>query len=229
MRAAKSPMPPSSSAGTPRKRCASPASSAPRPSGTNRIIVDYQPIGICVLITPWNFPAAMATRKIAPALAAGCTVILKPRRETPLTAFALAAIYAEAGVPAGVVNVITTTKPGPLTAAMLADPRVRKLSFTGSTGVGRTLLARSRQARDFLLDGTGRQCALHRLRRCRSRRRARRRHDRQDAQCRRGLHRRQPLLCAVGHPRRLRRRAGRAHGGAQGRRGHRCRRPTAAR
>ncbi|WP_421914294.1 NAD-dependent succinate-semialdehyde dehydrogenase [Mesorhizobium sp.] len=110
------------------------------PSGTNRIVVDYEPIGICVLITPWNFPAAMATRKIAPALAAGCTVILKPASETPLTAYALAALYSDAGVPAGVINVLTTTNPGPLTSAMLADPRVRKLSFTGSTGVGRTLL-----------------------------------------------------------------------------------------
>ncbi|WP_411969906.1 NAD-dependent succinate-semialdehyde dehydrogenase [Mesorhizobium sp. CA12] len=111
------------------------------PSGANRIVVDYQPIGICVLITPWNFPAAMATRKIAPALAAGCTVILKPASETPLTAYALAALYEDAGVPPGVVNVLTTSNPGPLTAAMLADPRVRKLSFTGSTGVGRVLLA----------------------------------------------------------------------------------------
>jgi succinate-semialdehyde dehydrogenase / glutarate-semialdehyde dehydrogenase len=111
------------------------------PSGANRIITDHQPIGICVLITPWNFPAAMATRKIGPALAAGCTVILKPATETPLTAYALAALYEEAGVPPGVVNVLTTTKPGPLVAAMLADSRVRKLSFTGSTGVGRTLLA----------------------------------------------------------------------------------------
>ncbi|WP_411966435.1 NAD-dependent succinate-semialdehyde dehydrogenase [Mesorhizobium sp. ESP-6-4] len=111
------------------------------PSGANRIVVDYQPIGICVLITPWNFPAAMATRKIAPALAAGCTVILKPASETPLTAYALAALYEDAGVPPGVVNVLTTSNPGPLTAAMLADPRMRKLSFTGSTGVGRVLLA----------------------------------------------------------------------------------------
>jgi succinate-semialdehyde dehydrogenase/glutarate-semialdehyde dehydrogenase len=111
------------------------------PSGTNRIIVDYQPIGVCLLITPWNFPAAMATRKIAPALAAGCTVILKPASETPLTAYALASIYEEAGVPKGVVNVLTTTSPGPLTAHILADPRVRKLSFTGSTGVGRQLLS----------------------------------------------------------------------------------------
>ncbi|HWK34033.1 MAG TPA: NAD-dependent succinate-semialdehyde dehydrogenase [Hyphomicrobium sp.] len=111
------------------------------PSGNNHIIVEYEPIGICVLITPWNFPAAMATRKIAPALAAGCTVILKPASETPLTAYALATLYRDAGVPDGVVNVITTTKPGPVTAAMLDDLRVRKLSFTGSTAVGRTLLA----------------------------------------------------------------------------------------
>lgn len=111
------------------------------PSGGNRIIVDYEPIGIAVLITPWNFPAAMATRKIAPALAAGCTVVLKPASETPLTAYALAALYSEAGVPDGVVNVLTTTNPGTVTAAMLNDSRVRKLSFTGSTGVGRLLLA----------------------------------------------------------------------------------------
>lgn len=111
------------------------------PSGTNRIIVQYQPVGISVLITPWNFPAAMATRKIGPALAAGCTCILKPATETPLTAFAIAEILAEAGVPEGVVNVITTSSPGPVISAMLHDPRVRKLSFTGSTAVGRRLLA----------------------------------------------------------------------------------------
>ncbi|MBH0239590.1 NAD-dependent succinate-semialdehyde dehydrogenase [Methylobrevis albus] len=111
------------------------------PAGGNHIIVDYEPMGICVLITPWNFPAAMATRKIAPALAAGCTVVLKPASETPLTAYVLAALYEEAGVPPGVVNVLTTSAPGEVTAAMLADPRVRKLSFTGSTPVGRTLLA----------------------------------------------------------------------------------------
>lgn len=111
------------------------------PSGANHILVDHDPIGIAVLITPWNFPAAMATRKIGPALAAGCTVILKPASETPLTAFAMGRLGAMAGVPAGVVNVITTSQPGPVVNAMLADPRVRKLSFTGSTGVGRTLLA----------------------------------------------------------------------------------------
>ena len=111
------------------------------PSGSHNILVDHEPIGISLLITPWNFPAAMATRKIGPALAAGCTVILKPASETPLTAFALARLAAEAGVPRGVINVLTTTQPGPVSAAILADPRVRKLSFTGSTGVGRMLLA----------------------------------------------------------------------------------------
>ncbi len=110
------------------------------PSGANRILVQYQPVGVSVLVTPWNFPAAMATRKIGPALAAGCTVVLKPAKETPLSALAVAAILAEAGVPDGVVNVLPTAAPGPVVGAMLADPRVRKLSFTGSTEVGRQLL-----------------------------------------------------------------------------------------
>jgi succinate-semialdehyde dehydrogenase/glutarate-semialdehyde dehydrogenase len=92
------------------------------------------------MVTPWNFPAAMATRKIGPALAAGCTVILKPARDTPLTALAIADILDEAGVPPGVVNVLPTRRSGPVVSAMLHDPRVRKLSFTGSTEVGRVLL-----------------------------------------------------------------------------------------
>jgi len=111
------------------------------PSGQNKILVQYQPIGISLLITPWNFPAAMATRKIAPALGAGCTVILKPAVETPLTALAVAQIMLEAGVPPGVVNVITPNDPGPVCSAIMHDPRVRKMSFTGSTAVGRKLLA----------------------------------------------------------------------------------------
>jgi succinate-semialdehyde dehydrogenase / glutarate-semialdehyde dehydrogenase len=111
------------------------------PGGANKILVQYQPIGISLLITPWNFPAAMATRKIAPALGAGCTVILKPAIETPLTAFAVAQIMLEAGVPPGVMNVITPKDPGPVCAAIMRDPRVRKMSFTGSTAVGRKLLA----------------------------------------------------------------------------------------
>jgi succinate-semialdehyde dehydrogenase / glutarate-semialdehyde dehydrogenase len=110
------------------------------PSGANRILVVRHPVGVSVLVTPWNFPAAMATRKIGPALAAGCTVVLKPAKETPLTAFAVADILRESGVPAGVVNVVCTAKAGPLVSAMLADARVRKLSFTGSTEVGRVLL-----------------------------------------------------------------------------------------
>jgi succinate-semialdehyde dehydrogenase/glutarate-semialdehyde dehydrogenase len=110
------------------------------PSGANKILVVHQPVGVCVLVTPWNFPAAMATRKIGPALAAGCTVILKPASDTPLTALAMADLLAEAGVPAGVVNVLPARRSGPVVSAMLHDPRVRKLSFTGSTEVGRTLL-----------------------------------------------------------------------------------------
>jgi succinate-semialdehyde dehydrogenase/glutarate-semialdehyde dehydrogenase len=111
------------------------------PKGTNRIVVNHLPIGVSVLVTPWNFPAAMATRKIGPALAAGCSVILKPASETPLTALAVAQLLTEAGVPDGVVNVVPSKRSGPVVGAMLDDPRVRKLSFTGSTEVGRTLLA----------------------------------------------------------------------------------------
>jgi succinate-semialdehyde dehydrogenase/glutarate-semialdehyde dehydrogenase len=113
------------------------------PSGANRIVVVRQPVGVCVLVTPWNFPAAMATRKIGPALAAGCTVILKPASDTPLTALAMAGILAEAGVPAGVVNVLPSRSSGKVVSKMLGDPRVRKVSFTGSTEVGRILLAQA--------------------------------------------------------------------------------------
>jgi succinate-semialdehyde dehydrogenase / glutarate-semialdehyde dehydrogenase len=111
------------------------------PSGTNKILVLRQPVGICVLVTPWNFPAAMATRKIGPALAAGCTVVLKPASDTPLTALAMASILEEAGVPPGVVNVVPARRSGEVVSAMLHDRRVRKVSFTGSTEVGRILLA----------------------------------------------------------------------------------------
>jgi len=113
------------------------------PAGGNRIVVVHQPIGVALLVTPWNFPAAMATRKIAPALAAGCAVVLKPASETPLTALAVARILVEAGVPSGVVNVVPTSANAELVSAMLADGRIRKLSFTGSTEVGRLLLAQA--------------------------------------------------------------------------------------
>lgn len=110
------------------------------PGGGTRTVVTQRPVGVAALVTPWNFPAAMATRKIAPALAAGCTVVLKPAAETPLTALAVARILTEAGAPAGVVNVVPTTDAAGVVSAWLTDPQVRKLSFTGSTGVGRTLL-----------------------------------------------------------------------------------------
>src|SRR4051794_17828547 len=110
------------------------------PSSGARIFVHHKPAGVAVLVTPWNFPAAMATRKIGPALAAGCPVVLKPASETPLTMLALMPALEEAGVPAGVVNVIPSRRSGPVVSAMLHDPRVRVVSFTGSTEVGRKLL-----------------------------------------------------------------------------------------
>jgi succinate-semialdehyde dehydrogenase/glutarate-semialdehyde dehydrogenase len=121
------------------------------PSGANRILTFRKPVGVCLLLTPWNFPAAMATRKIGPALAAGCTFVLKPAEDTPLTALLLAELLTEAGAPAGTVNVLTTDKPGELVETALADTRVRKLSFTGSTGVGRQLL---KQAADRIVNAS---------------------------------------------------------------------------
>src|SRR5919201_1088055 len=110
------------------------------PASGARIFVQHKPAGVAVLVTPWNFPAAMATRKIGPALAAGCSVVLKPASETPLTMLALMPLLEEAGVPGGVVNVIPSRRSGPVVSTMLADPRVRVISFTGSTAVGRKLL-----------------------------------------------------------------------------------------
>lgn len=110
------------------------------PEGTGRMIVSQHPVGPCYLITPWNFPLAMATRKIAPALAAGCTVVIKPATLTPLTTLFFAQILQDVGLPAGVVNVVTTTNTGPVSERIISDPRLRKLSFTGSTPVGVKLL-----------------------------------------------------------------------------------------
>jgi succinate-semialdehyde dehydrogenase/glutarate-semialdehyde dehydrogenase len=110
------------------------------PASGARILVHHKPAGIAVLVTPWNFPAAMATRKIGPALAAGCTVVLKPASDTPLTMLALMPILEEAGVPPGVVNVVPSRSSGKVVGAMLHDSRVRVVSFTGSTEVGRKLL-----------------------------------------------------------------------------------------
>jgi succinate-semialdehyde dehydrogenase/glutarate-semialdehyde dehydrogenase len=118
---------------------------ATAPDGKNRLLVNKRPVGPCLLITPWNFPLAMATRKIAPAVAAGCTMVLKPATLTPLTALAFADLMREAGLPEGVLNVITTKSAGKVTGPLLQDSRLRKLSFTGSTEVGQRLIADSSQ------------------------------------------------------------------------------------
>jgi succinate-semialdehyde dehydrogenase/glutarate-semialdehyde dehydrogenase len=110
------------------------------PEGTGHMLVSQRPVGPAYLITPWNFPLAMATRKIAPALAAGCTVVIKPAELTPLTTLYLAQLFSEVGLPAGVLNVITTSASAEVSAPIIADSRLRKLSFTGSTGVGRVLM-----------------------------------------------------------------------------------------
>ncbi|NNC13546.1 NAD-dependent succinate-semialdehyde dehydrogenase [Planctomonas sp. JC2975] len=115
------------------------------PEGTGRMIVTQHPVGPCYLITPWNFPLAMATRKIAPALAAGCTVVVKPAELTPLTTLYFAKLMTDAGLPGGVLNVITTTTSGAVSEPIIADPRLRKLSFTGSTPVGQKLLQQASQ------------------------------------------------------------------------------------
>ncbi|MFI6956926.1 NAD-dependent succinate-semialdehyde dehydrogenase [Nocardia sp. NPDC050408] len=112
----------------------------PAPAGGSRFLVTRQPVGPSLLVTPWNFPMAMGTRKIGPALAAGCTCIVKPAEQTPLSMLALADILDRVGVPAGVVNVITTSDPGAVMTPMILDNRSRKLSFTGSTAVGKLLL-----------------------------------------------------------------------------------------
>lgn len=121
------------------------------PAGGVRTLVSHRAVGVAALVTPWNFPAAMATRKLAPALAAGCTAVLKPAAETPLTALAIARILADAGLPDGAAEVVTTTDASGVVGAWLSDPRVRKVSFTGSTGVGRLLL---RQAADRVLNAS---------------------------------------------------------------------------
>jgi succinate-semialdehyde dehydrogenase/glutarate-semialdehyde dehydrogenase len=118
------------------------------PAGNTRLITMKGPVGPTLMITPWNFPLAMGTRKIGPAIAAGCTMVVKPAHETPLTMLALAALLEEVGLPRGVLNVVTTTDSGGVCEPLIRDPRLRKLTFTGSTGVGKVLVA---QASDQLL------------------------------------------------------------------------------
>jgi len=115
----------------------------PTPAGNKRIVVAKEPIGVCGLITPWNFPNAMITRKLAPALAAGCTVVLKPAAETPLSALAIAELAHEVGIPAGVINVVTSSKGPEIGQALCDSETVRKISFTGSTAVGSILMRQS--------------------------------------------------------------------------------------
>src|SRR6202011_4877253 len=109
-------------------------------TGKGRILTMKQPVGPCVFITPWNFPLAMGTRKIAPAIAAGCTMVVKPAKQTPLSMLALAQILDECGLPGGVLNVITAKSSGTVMEPLIRDPRTRKLSFTGSTEVGTKLI-----------------------------------------------------------------------------------------
>src|ERR1700712_2153450 len=118
------------------------------PSGGTRLMTMKQPVGPVYAITPWNFPLAMGTRKIGPALAAGCTVVIKPAAQTPLTMLLLAKLMDEAGLPKGVLSILPTSKPGDLTTALIDDGRLRKLTFTGSTGVGKAL---AKQSSDKLL------------------------------------------------------------------------------
>ncbi|HEX4221011.1 MAG TPA: aldehyde dehydrogenase family protein, partial [Pseudonocardiaceae bacterium] len=113
------------------------------PNGKNRFLVMRQPVGPCLLITPWNFPMAMGTRKIGPAIAAGCTMVIKPAEQTPLSMLALADIMTEAGLPAGVLNVLPTAAAGAVMEPLIRDGRARKLSFTGSTAIGRKLIEQS--------------------------------------------------------------------------------------
>ncbi len=115
----------------------------PAPKAGQRIFVTKEPVGVCAMVTPWNFPVAMITRKVAPALAAGCTVIIKPSAETPLCALALATLAEQAGIPAGVFNVLTTTKPATVFGHLVESPLVRKISFTGSTTIGKQLMRQS--------------------------------------------------------------------------------------
>jgi succinate-semialdehyde dehydrogenase / glutarate-semialdehyde dehydrogenase len=118
------------------------------PNGRSRLVTMRQPVGPCLLITPWNFPLAMGTRKIAPAVAAGCTMVVKPAKQTPLSMLALTKIFEQAGLPGGVLNIVTTSRSGAVTDPLFDDPRLRKLSFTGSTEVGRLL---ARRAMDNML------------------------------------------------------------------------------
>jgi succinate-semialdehyde dehydrogenase/glutarate-semialdehyde dehydrogenase len=118
---------------------------ATAPNGAGRLLTMRQPVGPCLLITPWNFPLAMGTRKVGPAIAAGCTMVVKPAQQTPLSMLALAQILDDVGLPKGVLNLVTSSEPAPTSAPLIADSRLRKLSFTGSSAVGKQLMAQASQ------------------------------------------------------------------------------------
>jgi succinate-semialdehyde dehydrogenase / glutarate-semialdehyde dehydrogenase len=160
-----------------------------------RLLALRQPVGVCALITPWNFPAAMITRKLGPALAAGCTVICKPAEQTPLSAIEIARIFQRAGLPAGVFNLVTSSDPIPFSQTVFSDERVRKVSFTGSTEVGKILIRQSAETVKRLSLELGGNAPFHRL--CRRRSRSRRcwRDRLQVPQHRPNLCLRQPPLC----------------------------------
>ena len=193
-------------------------------TGKGRILTMRQPVGPCVFVTPWNFPTAMGTRKIAPAIAAGCTMVVKPAKQTPLSMLALAKLLQEAGLPAGVLNVITAQHAGEVVEPLLKDSRTRKLSFTGSTEVGRSLIEQSAQqilrvsmelggnAPFLLFDDADLDAALEGAM------------VGEDAQHRRGVHRGQPLSRARVGRRGLRTAARRQDGRAEARSRHRARR-----
>ena len=165
------------------------------PAADKRIVVTKEPIGVCAAITPWNFPAAMITRKVGPALAAGCPIVVKPAEATPFSAFAMAVLAERAGVPKGVLNILTGD-PKAIGGEMTSNPIVRKLSFTGSTAVGRLLAAQSAPTVKKVYAGTGRQRAVHRVRRRRSRRRRGRRDGIEVSQQRADLRVHEPVLRA---------------------------------
>ena len=182
------------------------------PNGATRLLTLKQPVGPCLMITPWNFPLAMGTRKVGPAIAAGCTMVVKPAGLTPLTMLWLAQVLADAGLPDGVLNVVTTTHTGEVMEPLIRDPRLRKLTFTGSTERRPHPRRAERGGVAPRLDGAGRQRTVPRVRRCRPGRCRRRRDARQDAQHRRGLHRGQPVHRARVRGPGVRREARRPHG-----------------
>ena len=161
-------MRPRSLSGSPRKAERVYGDVIPPHQADKRLIVMKQPVGVCAAITPWNFPAAMITRKAAPALAAGCTMVLKPASSTPLSALALAELAERAGIPAGVFNVVTGGAAA-VGGELAANPMVRKLTFTGSTAVGKELMAQCAGTVKKSLARARRARPVHRVRRCRPR------------------------------------------------------------